>query len=143
MKPIFLVIFSFMVSACALQTLNKGLPYLVGQPIEAAVNALGLPTSKSEMAGYIVYEWNNQFSTTVPITQANTSYTNGRVGAVPVYGSTTSYSTNYVPVNNQCRIKLAVSAEGIIERWEYFGNQGGCQYYASNLKHIFQKNNNF
>lgn len=139
MKSIFLVIFTFMLSACAMQTLKEGLPYLVGQPIEAAVNVLGLPTSKSEMAGYTVYEWNNQFSTAVPITQANTSYTSGTVGSVPVYGNTTTYSTNYVPVNNQCRIKLAVSAEGIIERWEYFGNQGGCQYYANGLKQIIPK----
>lgn len=136
MKNIWLILTVVLLSSCALQTLQNGLPYLVGQPIEAAVNVLGLPNSKTEMAGYTIYEWGNQFSSTIPITQANTSYTTGYVGTTPVSGSTTSYNTNYVPINNQCRIKLAVDADGIIQRWEYFGNQGGCQYYANGVKRL-------
>ena len=139
MKIIRLVLLSALLSSCALQTLKEGLPYLVGQPIESAVNVLGLPNTKMEMAGYTIYEWSNQYSSTIPITQANTTYTSGNAGTTPVYGTTTSYSTNYVLVNNRCRIKLAVSEDDIIQRWEYFGNQGGCQYYANGVKKLIPK----
>lgn len=139
MKVTGLTLIVVLLSSCALQTLEKGLPYLVGEPIESAINVLGLPNVKTEMAGYTIYEWGNQHSATIPLMQANTSYTSGTVGTTPVYGSTTSYTTNYVPVNYQCRIKLAVDANGLIERWEYFGNQGGCQYYANGVQKLIPK----
>lgn len=136
MRVIGFILCAVFLSSCALKTLKNGLPYLVGQPIEVAVNVLGLPNAKMEISEYTIYVWSNQYSTTIPITRANTSYTTGYVGTMPVYGSTTSYNTDYMPINNQCRIKLAVSSSGIIQHWEYFGNEGGCQYYANAIKRI-------
>jgi hypothetical protein len=136
MKHLLAAVVAVLVSACALSTLNKGLPYLVGKPIDAAVNVLGLPNQRMEVGPYNVYVWDNRFSSTIPLYNTSTSRTTGSVGTVPVYGTTTTSTVNYVPVQHQCQIKLQVDSNNIIQRWEYFGNQGGCQYYANGLKRI-------
>ena len=59
---------------------------------------------------YTIYEWSNQYSTTIPITTQNTTYTSGNVGTSPVNMSSTSYNTNYKTVNNVCSIKLSVNS---------------------------------
>jgi len=124
------------IAGCALQTLEKGLPYLVGKPIDAAVNVLGFPNSRMDIAGYTIYVWDNRYSSTIPIVSTNTATTTGYVGVTPVYGTTSGTTVNYVPVHYQCQIKLSVDASGLINRWEYFGNQGGCQHYANGVKRI-------
>jgi hypothetical protein len=126
-------------SGCAFNTLNEGLPQLVGSPIDRAVDALGLPNQKLEIGAYNVYVWDNRFSSTVPIYNTNTSRTTGNIGNVPVSGTTTTSSVNYIPVQYQCQIKLQVDSDEIVRRWEWAGNQGGCQYYANGLKRIIPK----
>ena len=132
----FIIGLLLLVSGCAFQTLNDGLPYLVGKPIDSAVNVLGLPSREMMVGDYTIYEWSNQYSTTIPITTQNTTYTSGNVGTSPVNMSSTSYNTNYKTVNNVCSIKLSVNSLNIIQRWEWRGNQGACQYYANGVKRL-------
>ena len=110
----------------------------MGKPIDSAVDVLGLPNSKMEIAGYTVYIWSNQRSGSVPIYNTNTAYTSGTVGTTPVYGTTTTNTVNYVPVSYQCEIKLSVDSQNTIRRWEYYGNQGGCQRYANGVKALLE-----
>lgn len=132
-RPLVLLM-AALVSGCAFDTLNKALPYLQGQPLDAAVNALGLPNQQMQIGPYTVYVWDNRYSSTIPIYSTTRSSTTGTVGGVPVYGTTTTGTTNYVPVQYQCQIKLEVDSNNIIRRWEWAGNQGGCQYYANRVK---------
>lgn len=130
----FLLSVLLLVSGCAGQILNDGLPYLLGKSIHSAVNVLGLPSAKTTIGNYTIYEWTNAHSAVVPLTTPSTTYTAGNVGSTSVNASSTSYNTNYIPVNNVCTIKLAVNSDDIIYRWEFRGNQGGCQYYANGVK---------
>lgn len=127
------------IQGCAFNVLNKGLPMLVNEPIESAVNVLGLPNQQMSFGSDIVYIWDNRYNVTIPVYSPSTSTTTGYVGTTPVTATTTTSQTNYVPVQYQCQIKLQVDSFGIIKRWEYFGNEGGCQYYASGLKRILPK----
>jgi len=114
-------------TACTYSTLDKGLPLLVGKPIDTAVNVLGLPNQKMQNGSYSVYVWDNRFSSTIPLYNTSTA------------GTTTTSTVNDVPVEYHCQIKLQVDATNIIQRWEYFGNQGGCQNYANGLKPIIDQ----
>lgn len=139
MKKLVLAIVSLLLSGCAFDTLNDGLPQLVGKPIDAAVDVMGLPNQRMEMGSYTVYVWGNNYSSTVPIYSTNTAVTTGSVGTTPVYGTTTTSSINHIPVQHRCEIKLQVDENEIVRRWEWSGNQGGCQTYASRLKHVIPK----
>lgn len=137
MSRLSIVIFcGFILSGCAFSTLDKGLPLLLGEPIERAVDVLGFPNSSMDMAGYKIYVWDNRYNSTIPIVTTNTATTTGSVGTIPVYGTTMSTNTNFVPVTYQCQIKLSVDEYGKISRWEYSGNQGGCRYYANGIERI-------
>jgi hypothetical protein len=138
MNRLFVVLVLALVSGCAFSTLNKGLPYLTGEHIDAAVNVLGLPNQQMQVGSYTVYVWDNRYSSTIPIYNTTTSTTTGMVGTVPVYGTTTTGTMNYVPVQYQCQIKLQVDSNNIVQRWEYFGNQGGCKYYANRVKRLIR-----
>jgi len=118
---------AMVLTACAYSTLDKGLPLLVGKPIDTAVNVLGLPNQKMQNGSYSVYVWDNRFSSTIPLYNTSTA------------GTTTTSTVNDVPVEYHCQIKLQVDATNIIQRWEYFENQGGCQYYANGLKRIIDQ----
>ena len=50
---------------------------------------------------------------------------------MPVYGTTTQ--NQMVPVNYNCLIKLVADSSGILRRWEYDGNLGGCSGYIERL----------
>ena len=139
MNHLLLSLVAMVLTACAFSTLDRGLPLLVGKPIDAAVNVLGLPNQKMEIGSYSVYVWENRFSSTIPLYNTSTATTTGNVGTVPVYGTTTTSTVNDVPVEYHCQIKLQVDATNIIQRWEYFENQGGCQYYANGLKRIIDQ----
>ena len=136
MKKLILGFMLILSVGCALQTLEDGLPYLVGKPIDSAVDVLGLPSSKMTIGKYTVYEWTNENSATIPMTMPSTSFTSGNLGTSSINTSTTSYSTSYIPVNNVCVIKLSVDDNEIINRWEFKGNQGGCQYYTDGIKRL-------
>lgn len=125
---------------CAFNTLNKGLPMLINEPIESAVNVLGLPNQQMNFGSDVVYIWDNRYNATIPIFSHTTSTTTGYVGTTPITTTTTTPHTNYVPVEYQCQIKLQVNPSGTIVRWEYFGNEGGCERYANGLKRLIPKN---
>src|SRR5499425_593689 len=127
MNHLLLSLVAMVLTACAFSTLDKGLPLLVGKPIDAAVNVLGLPNQKMQIGSYSVYVWDNRFSSTIPLYNTSTA------------GTTTTSTVNDVPVEYHCQIKLQVDATNIIQRWEYFENQGGCQYYANGLKRIIDQ----
>jgi hypothetical protein len=54
MNHLLLSLVAMVLTACAFSTLDKGLPLLVGKPIDAAVNVLGLPNQKMEIGSYSV-----------------------------------------------------------------------------------------
>lgn len=125
-------------SACAFDTLDKGLPRLKGEHIDTAINYLGMPDEEQQIAGRKVYVWGHQNSGsyTTPVTQ-NHSYTAyGYGGPYTARGTTTSYVTqNY---NYVCTIKLIVNKKDIIQSSEYEGNEGGCEYFASGISQLIK-----
>ena len=115
---------------CVSQNMNAGLQSLVGQNIRAAIDRIGYPDGQQVILGDKVYVWGVSQNAVMPMT--NTNFTSGSVGGVPVYGTTTS--TNYVPVNYNCKIQIATDANDIIKRYQWSGNMGGCARYANALK---------
>jgi hypothetical protein len=135
MRIVVVLILIAVLSACATKTLDKGLPYLVGQPFDAAVAVLGEPTESKEKSGRTFYQWEAEYNGAVPVVQGGTSQPMGSPGAAPsLLGATT-----YMPVNHICRIQLAVDESGIIQDWNYSGNQGGCQYYEKSVRQLIPK----
>ncbi len=123
-------------SACAFDTLDKGLPRLQGQHIDTAINYLGLPDAEQNIAGRKVYIWGHQNSGSYvrPITTP-TSYTAyGPYGTYTARGTNTSYVTE--SYNYNCTIKLVVNKKEIIQSSEYEGNEGGCEHFADNISKL-------
>jgi hypothetical protein len=125
-----------LLSGCAISTLKEGLPLLVGQTLDDAVDIFGLPDSSMQMGDRTIYVWGSSQSFSMPVTTLNTSTTTGSVGSAPAYGTTTSTSTSYVPVNYTCSIKLSVNTENRITHWDFKGNEGGCYSYANKIENI-------
>tara|TARA_R110002073_G_scaffold2938_3_gene19232 strand:+ start:88781 stop:89122 length:342 start_codon:yes stop_codon:yes gene_type:complete len=111
--------------------MNKGLPYLVGQPVDVAMSALGEPARSTEKSDYTLYEWEAQYNGNVPITQGMTSQTSGGLSGGRTYGATA-----YMPLNYQCLIKLTVDDEGVVQGWEFSGNHSGCKFYEKGVKRL-------
>jgi hypothetical protein len=116
---------------CVTEQLNQGLGFMVGQPIDYAVQRLGYPQGQSEMLGDTIYVWGTSRTAVMPMT--STATTTGFVGTTPIMGSQTS--TTYVPMNFNCTIQLAVGPDHIIKHWHWEGNLGGCARYAQALAH--------
>jgi hypothetical protein len=139
MRKALILVSAIALTGCAFSQLNDGLPHLVGQPLNMAVNVLGLPNQKMDIGPYTVYVWDNSSSGVIPIMQTSTATTSGMVGNVPVYGSATVNSMGYMPVQYQCQIKLRVDSQLIVQSWEWAGNQGGCARYGNRLQSLFRK----
>lgn len=114
---------------CAGQQLQKGLGDAIGTNINTLVYKWGYPNSKREMMGQTIYVWTNAFSSSYVVPQTQT--TTGYVGTTPIYGTTTSYTTQ--TINAQCVIEVGVDDDDTIQNFQYRGNQVGCQPYASRL----------
>lgn len=125
-----------LLAGCAAGNLNKGLPYLVGKPLDHAIELFGLPDSTLEVGENTVYVWGTSSNFSLPVTSTNSSFTTGSVGSTPVYGTTTSTSTSYVPVSYNCTIKLSVDSSNLITYWSWEGNEGGCSRYGSKVKKL-------
>jgi hypothetical protein len=120
-----------LVSGCAtFGQLESGLSGLMGRNEREAFAALGYPNTKQEFGGDTVYVWGRSTGGVMFIPQT-TTYT-GNVGRTPVYGTATS--SQMVPVNYNCTIKLVASSSGTLKSWEYDGNIGGCEGYIKRLK---------
>jgi hypothetical protein len=126
-KPIVLLLLTL--SGCTGQMIEKGMNSMLGQPVNAVFARLGFPDGETMVAGRKAYIWANQSSGVMPIYTPTT--TTGFIGNRPVSMTTSTY--NMMPINNQCQIRVIVSAKDIVESWDYRGNQGGCRPYASRL----------
>lgn len=124
-----------LLSGCAGKTLTKNLPHLVGKDIDYAVGILGAPSKVTEYESTRFVSWsvNHRGSMILPTT--NTSTTSGYVGSMPVYGSTTTTGTQVVPTNAVCTVTLHVQS-GVVTRWEWRGNEYGCEQFADRVKHL-------
>jgi hypothetical protein len=110
--------------------LDNGLTSLVGHHESVAFDALGYPTSAQQFGGDTVYSWVNTENGAIIIPQTETS--RGRVG-----NKRATFTTTYnqaVPYNWSCIVKVITNDAGMIKKWEYKGNRGGCEYYAKRLK---------
>ena len=110
--------------------LEEGLNALVGRHEREAFAALGYPDGKQEFSGETVYVWGRSHNTAMFLPQ--TSTTTGYVGTRPIYGTTTT--TQVVPMNLNCTIKIVVGANSHIRTWEYEGNLGGCAPYINRVR---------
>jgi hypothetical protein len=131
MKRVLLVVGAALgLSGCVTTQMNKGLEFMVGQKIDAAVARLGYPDAQRTMLGDTIYIWNTSHNVNLPMT--TTSMTTGYAGSTPVYGST--ISTQYVRANFNCTIQLGTTTDGVIKSWQWQGNMGGCATYARMLR---------
>lgn len=66
MRRFVYIFLPLMLSACATDTMKDGLPYLVGKPIQNAINYLGYPDDQKTIAGQDIYIWHYEktFTTT-------------------------------------------------------------------------------
>jgi len=122
-----------LLSACATQTMDQGLPQFTGHSIETAINYLGVPDAEQKIAGRKVYTWGHQESGSyiMPVTSPTTYTAYGPGGVYTARGSTTSYVPQMY--NYNCAIKMIVNKKEVIQSAEYQGNEGGCEYYASGI----------
>jgi hypothetical protein len=136
MKTLKYALLSIMLSGCAtFGQMEEGLQALMGKSEQIAFSVLGYPSNKQEFSGDIVYIWYLNQSGIIAMPQ--TATTTGYIGTTPVYGSTTYMQQ--IPVNYSCTIKLIASGDGMLKKWEYNGNIGGCTPYINRLKDFSRK----
>jgi hypothetical protein len=126
-RLIFVVLLIVPLASCVSSRLNDGLQSLVGKNIQAAVARLGYPDGQRTMLGDTIYIWHTSQNVSLPVT--TTSTTTGTVGTAPIYGSTTN--TQWVPENFNCIVQIATDRNGTIKSYQWSGNMGGCERYAS------------
>lgn len=140
MKNNLIILFSclFILTACAFDTLNKGLPRLHGQHVDKAIHYLGLPDSEMNIAGRKIYVWGHQNSGSYvkPVTTPTSSTAWGPSGMYTVRGTSTSYVTE--SYNYNCTIKMVANKKDIIQSSEYEGNEGGCEHFASGIDQLIK-----
>jgi len=120
----------FILSGCMTFTkIENGLTALEGKHIDRAVSVLGYPSGTQTFGNKTIYLWSVSRNGTLVLPQ--TQSTTGYVGNTPIYGTTTT--NQFVPVNYNCLIKIIVNSSERIISWEYQGNVGGCNQYASRL----------
>jgi hypothetical protein len=125
-----------LLTSCASQALNENLPHLQGKDIYLAIRYLGHPDAETTIAGKKVYIWGHQQSGTY-LQTINTPYYGsayGSAGSLTYQGQTTTV----VPqsYNDTCLIKLIANKKGIIEDWQWKGNEDGCSHYMNAMHRI-------
>lgn len=118
-----------LLAGCVMSRLNTGLQGLLGADIHEAAARMGYPNSEREMLGDKIYVWSTDSSAVIPLPMTTT--TTGYVGTTPV-GMTTN-SMGFMPAHFHCTVQLAVTPEGKIKSYQYYGNPGGCGPYARML----------
>ncbi|WP_334028925.1 hypothetical protein [Burkholderia orbicola] len=113
--------------------MEKGLDALRNQPVSTAVQVLGYPTGEREAAGLKIVHWGRQQTGLMPMTSFGQNSAYGTVGTTPFSYTGTSTSTQYVPMNFNCDIDLAIGPGGFIQGYQYSGNIGGCSSYIKAL----------
>jgi hypothetical protein len=128
-EAIVLLVLTLCLSGCVARHMNEGLNKLLGQNVQVAIDHVGYPDTQRTMLGHTIYVWGRSQSGVMPIFNSGT--TTGMIGDAPV--STTTTSTDFVPVNYNCTIQLAVDSDQIIKSMQWAGNAGGCSPYAKAL----------
>lgn len=136
MHKLVLILSVLLLSACAMQKMDDGLPHLVGKPTDYAFRILGYPNAETRIAGSKVFIWGNANSytsmETVTSPYSGTAY--GYGGGVS-YQGTTSYQVPRT-YNYNCTIRLIADQKNIIQSWDWKGNEGGCRYYSDAMDNL-------
>lgn len=125
-----LLVAAFVLAGCtSFSVLDKEMPKLVGQPIDVAVSKLGFPNAEQTIMGKKVYTWSTTETGTsiVPTTSYSTAY----VGTTPISAQTTTYSTQDYTLS--CTLRVIVDDKGIVQNFNYTGNNGACFTYSNRL----------
>ncbi len=130
MKKYLLFIAPLLLSGCVFDTFDQGLPMFKGKKIDQVVEYFGPPDQEQSFGDKKFYTWQRDMNTTV--TSPVTTQSNGYVGNTNVWGHTTTWQAQ--PVNYNCKIQFQTSKSGIIQKWSYDGNVGGCVHYEDGLK---------
>lgn len=122
-------------SACAtsFSTLDKALPRLKGHEISEAVRYLGVPSHEYETVGRRVYVWS---TTDVNPFSGTTTNSRGRIGGTPF--TATSQTTGGPSERLTCTLRI-VTLNGVIEDYDYTGNNGACFRYSDRLEPLVQR----
>lgn len=129
-KTIATVICVSFLTACAFETLDKGLPLFEGQKIDRAVEYLGPPDQKQVFGDKNYYSWMRSVNTS--ITMPVQSQSSGYVGGSYYSGNTTTYQN--MPATYECKIQFETNSDNVIQKANYEGNLGGCEYYAPRIE---------
>jgi hypothetical protein len=116
--------------ATSFSVLDATLPTLKGREIGEAVRYLGVPSQEYEIVGKKVYVWSTSMAYVT--SGATTSSTTGAVGTTPFRATTTTFGAG-TATQLSCTLKL-VTANGLIEDYDYDGNNGACFRYSDRLK---------
>ncbi|MCT9114719.1 hypothetical protein N6G02_01110 [Cupriavidus gilardii] len=106
---------------------------LVGEPLDTAIQVLGMPSGEQTIAGRRYIQWGRSSSGFVPISNTTTSY--GSFNTAYNFGtySKTTTGTSYLPVSYNCTVTVAVDSGEHIRQTQYEGNLGGCEPYIKRL----------
>ncbi len=118
----FLLISAFLVG-CVTTHVNEGLKALKGEPVSAAFQVLGYPTSRMSMGSDTLYSWSMNGSGVDFIPQRAVS--TGLVGFTPVT-ITTNY-TEIIPTSYSANIKILTNEAGIVKGSSWGGQIGAVQ----------------
>ena len=135
MRKLSFVALCSVMTACAtsFSTLDKALPQLRGQGISEAVRYLGVPSHEYETVGRKVYVWS---TTDVNPFSGTTTDTRGRIGNTPF--TATSQTTGGPRERLSCTLRI-VTLNGVIEDYNYTGNNGACFRYSDRLEPLVRR----
>ncbi|MGX8940139.1 hypothetical protein ACWWJF_05585 [Symbiopectobacterium sp. Eva_TO] len=114
--------------------MDDGLNRLVGKNKEVAFDVLGYPNQEQKFDDVKVYSWISSSTGFAVYSTPQTTY--GTVGNTSFYGTTTQ--TSAIPVEYNCKIQVATDINGIIKKYNYEGNMGGCETYIQRLNNYFK-----
>ena len=116
-----------LLSACTstMDTLNRGMTNLDGQPVQKAFDVFGFPDDEDMIADHVVYSWDRvgYFRNVIP--QTSTIST-------PQGTSTVRYDQS-VYDSYFCRLRI-ITRHDTIMNWDVSSSGGGCSPYAERLK---------
>jgi hypothetical protein len=141
MKVLILIAMLLSLSACAIQKMDKGVPYLVGLDKITAVDFLGKPNKTGSIEGknieVLAWEYNNHRSVTTPV-NSHTSTNVSVYGDVRAHGTINSTTTTYLPTmtHDYCKIEIFINDDNIVEDARYTGNNDGCGHYYGKMRAI-------
>ncbi|AOB30377.1 hypothetical protein AKI39_06210 [Bordetella sp. H567] len=130
-----LVLGSCLLTGCmtSQQRFQQGLQTLHGQPLQMAMQRLGVPVGEENIAGMRVLVWSLNETRTDYVTQS-TSASAGRYGGEKPkeYGAQFAITTPVV-LHAHCTVKLHVDHDNIVRGSGYDGNIKTCRRYIHAL----------